>query len=497
MFDNLLRSLRSSLGQGGSRTFALVGVGIALLVAVWGVGQWAATPTYVTLYRDLDLKDAGAMSDGLRKADIPFKLADGGATISVPTADIARARVVLAKDGLPNTSRPGLELFDKPSWGMTDFTQRVTFQRALEGELSRTINGLRGVDRAQVHLVLPERSAVRRMDRPASASVVLALKPGMALAPEEVQGIAYIVSNSVEQLAPDNVAIMDDAGRVLSAPSSGSFAGVTSRQIDLQRTVERDLAQRVEDLLATTVGPGHARAEVSADLSFDQTEKTTETYDPDKQVLQSEQRSEGTFIPVEPEVDSAGTQTVVSNTYQNSRSVARNVSAQGRVARLTVAALVDERAVRTGGVSGGAALSIGALEAMVANAVGADSSRGDRISVIAVPFDTALAAALKADANKKTKPDVMGLVERGSRPLVAIIAVVALILIALQVVKTLAANASAARSTQLLAMSNTPAGQDALGGVSAGALPPPRGEDLNVSDKTTAQVMRVWLAERS
>lgn len=494
MLDSLLRSLRSGIGRGGSRTFVLLGVGVVLVAGVWAVGQWAATPTYVSLYREIDLKDAGAMTDGLRKANIPFKLSDGGSTISVPSSEVARARVALAKDGLPNSSRPGLELFDKPSWGMTDFTQRVTFQRALEGELARTIGGLRGVDRAQVHLVLPERSAVRRMDRPASASVVLALKSGMALSPEEVQGIAYIVSNSVEQLAPDNVAIMDDAGRVLSAPTSGSLAGTTGRQIELQRAVERDLAQRVEDLLATTVGSGHARAEVAADLSFDQTEQTTETYDPDKQVLQTEQRSEGTFIPVEPEIDSAGTQTVVSNTYQNSRSVARNVSAQGHVARLTVAALVDEKAVRGGGLTGQGALSITALEAMVANAIGADSSRGDRVSVIAVPFDTSFAAAVAGTSSAKAKPDVMAMVERGSRPTLALIAIVALILIALQVVKTIAASAPAERPSEVLTLAGVPALAEGNG--STAALPPPRAEDLVVNEQLTAQVMRTWLADR-
>src|SRR5262245_28628200 len=129
MLDSLLRSLRGGIGRGGSRTFVLLGVGVVLVAAVWAVGQWAATPTYVTLYREIDLKDAGAMTDGLRKSNIPFKLTDGGSTISVPASEVARARVALAKDGLPNSSRPGLELFDKPSWGMTDFTQRVTFQR--------------------------------------------------------------------------------------------------------------------------------------------------------------------------------------------------------------------------------------------------------------------------------------------------------------------------------------------------------------------------------
>ena len=171
--------------------------------------------------------------------------------------DVARARVLLAKDGLPANGRPGLELFDKPSWGMTDFTQRITYRRALEGELSRTIGTLRGVERAQVHLALPEASPLRKLERPAEAAVVVSLKPGVVLGPEVVQGIAYIVSNSVEQLPADNVAVMDDSGRLLSVPAdNGGFFGLTTRQLDLQRSVERQLVDKAEGMLATVVGAG-------------------------------------------------------------------------------------------------------------------------------------------------------------------------------------------------------------------------------------------------
>src|SRR5690606_14380186 len=167
------------------------------------------------------------------------KLEDAGSTISVGEGDAARARVTLAQQGMPGGSRPGLELFDKPTWGMTDFTQHVTYRRALEGELARTIGTLRGVERAQVHLALPEASALRKLDRPAQAAVVVALKPGLSLTPEQVKGITQLVSSSVEDLTADRVAVLDDSGRpLLGAPAAEDATGLSTRQLELQRGVE-------------------------------------------------------------------------------------------------------------------------------------------------------------------------------------------------------------------------------------------------------------------
>ncbi|MCA9723604.1 MAG: flagellar M-ring protein FliF, partial [Gemmatimonadetes bacterium] len=194
------------------------------------------------------------------KAGIDYRLDGGGADISVPEADAARARVVLAQGGMPGSGRPGLELFDRPSWGMTDFTQHVTYRRALEGELARTIGNLRGVERAQVHLALPESSPLRKLDRPAEAAVVVALRADATLTPEQVRGIAQLVSSSVEQLTPDHVAVLDDSGRPLGGvPALDDASGLSSRQLELQRGVETQLQAKVRELLAAAVGPEAVR----------------------------------------------------------------------------------------------------------------------------------------------------------------------------------------------------------------------------------------------
>ncbi len=425
----------------GSRRFLVLGLIAAAIAVIDLVGRWASTPGYVTLYRDLDLSESGQMVDQLSKAGIPRRLAAGGAELQVPAAELARARVALAKVGLPSNGRPGLELFDKPSWGMTDFTQRVTYQRALEGELARTIAGIRGVERAQVHLVLTTSSALRRLDRPASASVVLTLKSGAGLASDAVQGITYIVSNSVEQLSSENVAVMDDAGHVLSVPTGDGSAGLTTRQLEVQRGIERHVTGKIEELLATVVGPGCSRAEVSAELSFDQVDRTVESFDPDGQVLENEQRSEGNA--------GTGDQTVVNNSYQNSRRLEKSVEAAGKIKRLTIAVLVDQKALK-GGVGGRPKLEADALQAMVANAAGVDSARGDRVSVMAVAFDAALAGKdAPGTGSEKPKADPVQVVERFSRPLVGLVAIVALVLVALAAFKGVGGIAGAARGPEL------------------------------------------------
>lgn len=481
---------------GGMRRLGLVVALAAIAIAIGFVGRWASTPTYVTLFSGLELKEVGQVTDNLAKANIPYRLGASGTDVEVPAAEVARARVALAKSGLPTNGRPGLELFDKPSWGMTDFTQRVTYQRALEGELGRTIAQIQGVESAEVHLLLPSSSSLRRQDRQAGASVVLKLKGGTPLSPETVQGITYVVSNSVEGLSADNVAVMDNTGRVLSLPATGLMGtGQTGRQLEIARGMESQYVNKIEDLVGTVVGVGRVRAQVSALVSFDQVDATTETFNPDGQVLQTEQRSEG-GAP-----DGSGNQTIVSNQYQNSRRLEKSTSLAGRLSRLTVAVLVDEKSVRAGERD----RQLANIDAMVRNAVGIDSTRGDRLSVLAVPFEPVQVTAGPKDAKPKVDPVVM--VERISHPLVGVAAIVVMLLVALQI-KSVLAPARGARA------SAGPGHAHAHGG---GALPsapaeelgpllPPEDSEMNKlrqrlqnesheRPEITAQVLKAWLAE--
>jgi flagellar M-ring protein FliF len=401
--------------------------------------------------------------------------------------------VLLAKDGLPTSGKPGLELFDKQTWGMTDFTQRITYRRALEGELSRTIGTLKGVERAQVHLALPESSPLRKMERPAEAAVVVSLRPGVTLGPDVVQGIAYIVSNSVEQLPADNVAVMDDSGRLLSVPGdNGGFFGLSTRQLDLQRSVEHQLAEKAEGMLATVVGAGQSRVQVAAQLNFEQVDKTVESYDPDGSVLGTEQRSETT--PEGGDSGGAGgSQTIISNSYQNSKKVERIIGSVGNISKLTVAVLVNQKAV--------GAKPMADLESTVRNAIGIDSARGDRLTMAAMSFEIDSTALKSLAADTATKRDVLVVVERFTRPGIMVLGLVVALVLGLKLLKPVSLPAGAAAPSLAVAGAVGAALPSTLPGLPD--APPTMSAQLRnriqadsaESPNTAAQVMRAWLAE--
>ncbi|MBL8987622.1 MAG: flagellar M-ring protein FliF, partial [Gemmatimonadetes bacterium] len=241
-----------------SRRALLVG-GLAIVAAaVIGVGMWASQPAWVVLYGGVSLGDAALMTDALEKAGLRNRLGSDGSSVMVAKEDYARARVLLAKSELPAGGHKGYEVLDgKSDWGVTDFMQRVNYQRALEGELARSISGTTGVERADVHLTIPEPTALRRADRPAKAAVRLRMRSGMILAPGAVQGIIATVSNSVDRLSPENVVITDETGRLLSGPSDdGSLMGGASRRMEMQQSIENYLAGKAERLLETVAGLG-------------------------------------------------------------------------------------------------------------------------------------------------------------------------------------------------------------------------------------------------
>lgn len=367
------------------------GVGVALLILV--IANIANRPTWVPLASNVPLESTSTVTERLDSEGIAYRLEAGGTQVMVSASELARARVALARGGLPLAGRPGMELFDQPSWGMTDFTQRVNYRRALEGELERTISRMRGVQAAQVHLALRETASFRRGgDRPAEASVVIRLQNGTSPAPEVVRGIAHLVASSVDALESEKVTVLDDAGRLLSAPDEpNSPAGLTSRQFALQRDVEEHLARKTEELLAQIVGPGNARVQVAATINFDRVDRTTQSVNPEVQALITEQKAE-----IIPGPEGGAGSSNIANAYEPSRSVETVSGAIGGVQRVTVAVLVNERipaelAAGTAGAEAPASMprtdaELEQIAALVTAAVGADAARGDQVSVVSVPF---------------------------------------------------------------------------------------------------------------
>lgn len=413
---------------GGPRRARLVALGVVMVAGIVGLSQWAAAPTWVPLYTGLPLETTGSITEGLTEAGIRYRLELGGSEVRVTSADLARARVVLASSGLPVGGRPGLELFDQPSWGMTDFTQRVNYRRALEGELERTISEIRGVESAKVHLAIPESSSIRRQDQSAEASVVLQISAGQSPSADIVQGISHLVASSVNGLRSENVTIVDGTGRLLSQPDEpGSAAALNSRQLAIQREIESYLESKAEEIVTNVVGAGNARIRVSASMNFDRLERTVEAVDPDRQALTSEQRSE-----IIPGPEGGAGSTNQSATYANSRSVEVFQGATGTVQRLTVAVVVNDREIADGETTRFEARSdteLARIESLVRSAVGVDDSRGDAISVANVAFGRTIPIEEPAEGIQ-----ILGVVEQVQRPVVAILGLLLAFVVALKLI---------------------------------------------------------------
>jgi flagellar M-ring protein FliF len=437
---------------GGPRRAGILGVGLLAAALIFGVTRWATAPTWVPAFTGLPLESVGKMTEQLEGAGVQFRMEQGGSTILVPAADLARARVAMASQGMPAQGRPGLELFDQPSWGMTDFTQRINYRRALEGELERTIGKMRGIESAQVHLALHEQASFRRgQEQPSQASVVLKLKSGQEPAQDVVQGITHLIASSVASLDARRVTVLDDAGRLLTeSEADASLAGLTSHQLKVQREVESYLERRAEQLVSQIVGPGNARVQVAAAINFDKVDRTTESVDPERQALSTEQRSE-----ITPGAQGGAASSNTATSYENTRSTETFSGAIGNVRRISVAVLVNNRAAAAApapDAAGGdeaAAPAIPApgaprtaeelqrIETLVRSAVGADSVRGDAVSVVNVPFDAP--AALPAP--EAEKPTLVETVQSVQAPVLNAVGLLLVFGVALMVIRSLRADA--------------------------------------------------------
>ena len=444
---------------GGARRAMTLAVGVLAVALIYGVSKWATAPEWVPVLSGLSIESVGTVTDKLDQAGIKYKLERGGTDVVVATGDLARARVLIARDGLPTAGRPGLELFDQPSWSMTDFTQRINYRRALEGELERTIGKMRGVEAAQVHLALHESSSFRSGSNPIEASVVLKTSQSTP-SREVVEGIQHLVASSVDGLESERVTIVDDSGRLLSSKNEpGSFAGLSSRQHGVQREVEGYLETRAEDLIGQIVGRGNARVQVAASVNFDRLERTTQTMDPEKQVTQQEQKAE-----IVPGQQGGAGSTNTATTYENSKSVETFSNAIGGLRRLTVAVLVNERMTGTPdkpAFTPRTPAELARIDTLVRSAVGFDSTRGDVVSVVSVPF-TMPAPAVPAPEVKTT---ILTKVREYEKPVLNVMALALAFVIALMALRSLrtpvnvAAEQAAGQPTLAAAPASAPGGE--------------------------------------
>lgn len=406
-----LKKLTSALSAAQLISIAVAFFGV--LAVIGASAYWINKPDYVLLADGLDPESASAVVAKLKAAKVSYELDNGGRSIRVPSERVNELRLQVASEGFPSSGRIGFELFDKASFGTTDAQEHVNYQRALQGELERTISTLSEVASARVHLTMAKDSLYSDQSQPAKASVMLRLKSNRPLTDATVRGIAGLVSNSVESLRPESVAILDTYGRLLSrSEENGAVPGLQS---DHQQQLERDLSTRVVALLEPVVGPGHVRVNVSARLKADAEEETEERWDPTTVV-----RSRQTNVEADTRATSQGSVAgarsnlpdgassappapsaapVMNGTnhnsettnYEVSKLTRHRLSPQGQLARLSVAVIVDDdhSAPAAGPVKGTPRKpeEIQRIQKIVAAAVGFDQARGDQLTVENMAFD--------------------------------------------------------------------------------------------------------------
>ena len=435
MMDRLLIGFRALPPSRQMLVLLIVSGAMAAIVAGF---LWSQEPEMQVLFSHLSPEDAGAIVSKLKEQKIPFTVEGNGGTILVPSEKVHELRLLMASQSLPQGGGVGFEIFDRTTVGMTDFVQKLNYRRALQGELSRTIMQLSEVERARVHLVMPERSLyLDQRERP-RASVVLTLRRGQTLSPGPIQGIAHLVASSVEGLQPQEVTIVDSHGQILSQPVGDIGAQQTGASLDAKQAVEKDLEGRVQSMLERVVGKGKAVVRVSSVLDLRKIERTEEAFDPNVQVVRSENRSqEKTSSREETEGGIAGTtsnlpdKTTTTTTggstntavrtnatvnYEINRSTSRIVEPVGSIKRLSAAVLVDGIYQVSEAKDGKIQRKYTArgdeemkkLEELVKKAMGYSEERGDQVQVLNVSFDTSAEdSAAQGDAETAARPNPM------------------------------------------------------------------------------------------
>ena len=271
-----------------------LGVGVAALLAlVAGMWMWGQTPDYRVLYSNLSDRDGGSIIESLQQMNIPYKFAEGGGALMVPSNMVHEARLKLASQGLPKGGNVGFELMENQKFGITQFAEQVNYQRALEGELARSVQTIGAVAAARVHLAIPKPSVFIKEQQKPSASVVLSLQGGRLLDPSQVSAIVHLISSSVPELSAKSVTVVDQNGTLLSANSeSGNNEGLDSNQLKYVKQIEQSYVDRINALLIPMLGASNVRAQVSADIDFSRIEQTSEVYKPNQSPADKSVRSQ-------------------------------------------------------------------------------------------------------------------------------------------------------------------------------------------------------------
>jgi len=484
---------------GTTRLMAIGGAGLAMVALFAFLATRLTTPGMSLLYADLDLKDSAQIVQKLDAMNIPYQLRADGAQILVPNDQVAKLRMTMAENGLPSGGTVGYELFDKSEgFGTSSFAQNINQLRALEGELSRTITGLGPVQAARVHLVLPRRELFARDTQEATASVVVKLRGAERLSKSQVAAIQHLVATSVPSLKPSRVSVVDGEGNLLARGDGEDATSPTGAATEeLRVNYENRVSRKVEEMLERSLGPGKVRVDVHADMDFDRITTSSETFDPDGQVVRSTQtvnqndsstngnQNQGVTVANNlPNNGGTNSQQTTSSSksgrneetvnYEISKTVRNQVRDTGAVKRLSVAVLVDgtytSKPDGTKTYVPRSADEMKQINSLVRSAIGFDDKRGDTIEVANLRF-------VNPDEPLNAGPpplnilgfDKTDLMHMGETLVLAVVALLVILLVVRPLIfRLLESTAAAQDATGLLP-------EPALPGGGAVALPPPPG----------------------
>ena len=446
MKDNILRSLsryQRTFGAftPGQKVVAILGTGALVLAGVL-VFRWVSQPDYAPLFSNLSSSDASAVIEQLDTSGVEYKITNGGATVMVPRNDVYATRIKLSGEGLPTGSDGGYSLLDNQDLSTSQFKEQTDFKRAMEGELSSTIEAMDGVRSAVVHLALPAKQVFADKQDPPTASVLVGTSPGSTLGPEQVQAVVHLVAASIDGMDPEKVTVADSTGKLLSTSGSAGGAAASSRN-QYVSDYQDEMGTRVQNMLDRVLGSGNSTVQVTANLNFDKAVSESKTYtqpEPGLELSASEDTENysgpasgaaagGVVGPdgqMDPMASTGGAGTDASTYRKRSRTtdnaidstVERRESAPGSVDSLHVGVVLDQTAA--------ASSDPDEIEQMITSAIGIKPRRGDTVRVSVLPFDRTTekeaAKELAADEKAEATASRMDLFKKGSMALLVLLA---------------------------------------------------------------------------
>jgi len=393
---------------------------VALLITggIYSMVHWQKESGFKPLYTGLAPEDAAGIVQKLKEAGVEYRLPESGGSVLVPASRLAEMRLTMAAAGIPKTGRIGFELFDKTNLGATEFTEHVNYRRALEGELERSVTSLAEVEQARVHLTFSKDSVFLDAQQPAKASVLVKIRPGMRLAPQNVQAINNLVASAVEGLSPDAVSVLDMNGNLLGRPrvAANPENGEPSEAVlDYRHKVEADLLAKVNSTLEALLGPEKFRAGISVECDFSGGEESAELFDPAHSVMVTSQRTEDSASPVTASGVPGTASTLPRPTsrpgsgtnhssrmteniaYQSSRTVRKTRMPAGSVRKMSLAVLVDQELSWQPDKKGFQRVlqppspeKLKIIRDLVAGVTGFNAERGDQLVIETLPFENTL-----------------------------------------------------------------------------------------------------------